>query len=64
MFLLLGTLGTDIPGMVSKFCNGVEYTAKANENIKDFGWIFTPFGKVSYLINNIQKGPAGNCPFI
>jgi hypothetical protein len=59
MFLLSGTLGTDIPGMVSRFCSGVEYTAKVDQNLKDFGWIFTSFGKVSYQINNVLLEPAG-----
>jgi hypothetical protein len=38
--------------MVSRFYNGIEYTAKVDQYLKDFGWIFTPFGKVSSLISN------------
>jgi hypothetical protein len=38
--------------MVSKFCNGIEYTAKVDQNLKDFGWIFTAIGKVSFPINS------------
>jgi hypothetical protein len=50
--IFLGTLGTDIPGMVSRFHSGIEYTTKMDEYLKDFGWIFTSFGKVSSLISN------------
>lgn len=55
VFLVLGTLGIDITGIVSRFCTGVEYTAKVDKNLKDFGWIFTSVGKVSSLINNALK---------
>jgi hypothetical protein len=53
-YFFLGTLGTDIPGMVSRFHSGIEYTAKVDQYLKDFGWIFTPFGKVSSLTETQQ----------
>jgi hypothetical protein len=55
VFFVLGTLGKDITSIVSRFCTGIEYTAKVDKNLKDFGWIFTSVGKVSSLINNALK---------
>lgn len=50
-----GTLGTDIPGMVSRFHGGIEYTAKVDQYLKDFGWIFTPFGKLSMDTSHLEE---------
>ncbi|KDR21469.1 uncharacterized protein LOC110827986 [Zootermopsis nevadensis] len=50
-----GTLGTDIPAMVSRFCSGIEYTAKADQYLKDFGWIFTSIGKLDMDTDHLEE---------
>ncbi|XP_069688986.1 large ribosomal subunit protein uL1m [Periplaneta americana] len=49
-----GTLGLDIQGMVSKFCTGIEYTAKVSQYVQDFGWIFTPVGKLDMDVSHLE----------
>lgn len=43
----LGTLDIDLEGLVKKFMDGVQYTAKKDEYEKDFGLIQTVIGTVS-----------------
>lgn len=50
-----GTLGIDIGGIVSKFCTGIEYTARVDKNLKDFGWIFTSVGKLDMDSSQLEE---------
>ncbi|PNF43636.1 hypothetical protein B7P43_G00697 [Cryptotermes secundus] len=50
-----GTLGTDIPGMVSRFHSGIEYSAKVDQYLKDLGWIFTSFGKIDMDTSHLEE---------
>ena len=44
-------MGVNIAEMVEKFCYGMEYTVKVDQNLKDLGWLFESFGKVSNMYN-------------
>lgn len=47
LYALLGTLGIDMNALVTKFVNGVKYTAKQHELFKSYGTTEVIFGTVS-----------------
>lgn len=46
LFDLLGTLGTDIKMLVTKFLIGIKYSAKPHDMLKSYGTIDVAFGTV------------------
>lgn len=47
IFVLSGTLGSDIKMLVTKFLNGIKYTAKPHDLLKSYGTIDVAFGTVT-----------------
>lgn len=51
----LGTLGTDVVGMINKFMNGITYSVVKDENQKDFALTTVQFGTLDMDINHLEK---------
>lgn len=72
----MGNLGTDMGGLVRKFKQGIQYTAKPLEDFKNFGQIDVTFGTLNMEIKQLQENlvalindveemkPRKNAPFI
>lgn len=54
------TLGANLSELVTKFCNGVKYSAIKDENQQDFGLVSTSIGTVSFIRNKYKciSGPS------
>ncbi|XP_059610555.1 large ribosomal subunit protein uL1 [Phlebotomus argentipes] len=50
-----GSLGVDIPAMVQHFKNGIEYSAKRDENQLDFALITSTIGTIDMDIDHLEK---------
>lgn len=48
LFVLLGTLNTDIKMLVTKFLIGIRYSAKPHDILKSYGTIDVAFGTVNF----------------
>lgn len=51
----IGTLGTDMNALITKFLDGVRYTAKQHELLKSYGTADVTFGTVSSWCHVICK---------
>lgn len=49
-----GTLGVNITEMVNKFKNGIQYSAEADNNQKDFGLVTASIGKLSMDTQHLE----------
>ncbi|XP_044262259.1 39S ribosomal protein L1, mitochondrial [Tribolium madens] len=50
----MGTLDVDLGGVVSRFVNGISYTAKKDEHEKDFGLIETVIGTLDMDLRHLE----------